>query len=117
MALDRQLLAPMIHTIVVEHCTGASAYGRRTYTSASTFKARIEFKRRTVKDAQARDVISTSTIFTPPYDVNGTAASIGNSDRITLPVVFSTTLQSQPPIISVEPHYDHQGAHHLEVYI
>ena len=117
MALDRQLLAPMIHTIVVEHCTGASAYGRRTYTSASTFQARIEMKRKTVKDAQARDVISSSTIFTPPYDVNGVPANIGNSDRIMLPTAFSSALQSQPPIISVEPHYDHQGAHHFEVYI
>lgn len=115
MALDRQLLAPMIHEIVVEHCTGTSGgYARRLYASASTFKARIEFKSTIVKDQTSRDVVSKTRIFTPTYDLNGTTAAIGISDRITLPTGFTP---QQPPILSVEPHYDHKGPHHYEVYV
>jgi len=116
MALDKQFLTPMIHEIVVQHAStsGTDAYGKRTYNSATTFQARIEFKRKTVKDAQQRDVISQSTIFTPMYDVNGTAATIGNSDKVTLPSPFRPP---SPPIISVEPHYDDKGPLHIEVYI
>jgi hypothetical protein len=105
----------MIHEIVVEHCTGTTGgYGTRVYSSASTFKARIEFKSKMVKDKSSRDVVSTTTLFTPTYDVNGTAATITVSDRITLPATFDLR---QPPIITVEPHYDHEGPHHYEVYL
>lgn len=114
MALDRQFLGPMIHEIVVEHWSATDAYGRRTYATASTFQARIEFMNRVVKDAQARDVISKTRLFTPMYDVDGTTATIGISDRITLPSGFTP---QTPPIISVEPHYDHEGPHHFEVYL
>jgi hypothetical protein len=117
MALDTQFLEPMIHEIVVEHCStsGPDGYGKRTFTSASTFQARIEFTKQIVKDAQQKDVISKTRIFTPQYDVDGsTAAVIGISDRITLPAQF---VPRTPPIISVEPHYDHEGPHHFEVYV
>lgn len=115
MALDRQFLAPMLHEIVVEHISGTTGgYATRVYSSASTFKARIEFKTTIVKDAGARDVMSKTRIFTPTYDTDGTTATIGVSDRITLPSGFSP---QQPPIISVEPHYDHKSLHHYEVYV
>lgn len=116
MSLDSQFKAPMIHTIVVDHYSSmsTSGYGVRTYSTASTFKARIEFKRRTVKDSQQRDIISNTTIFTPTVDKDGTSATIGNSDKITLPVAFSPRT---PPIISVEPHYDHEGLHHYEILV
>ena len=116
MALDRQLLVPMIHEIVVEHCTGTTGgYATRVYSSASTFKARIEFKSTLVKDASSRDVVSKTRLFTPMYDVDGsTSATIAVSDRITLPSGFTP---QRPPILSVEPHYDHEGPHHYEVYV
>lgn len=115
MALDPQLRAVMIHEVVVEHCTGTTGgYAQRVYSSASTFNARIEFKSRIVKDERSRDIVSKTCLFTPTYDVDGTTASIGVSDRITLPSGFTP---QQPPIISVEPHYDHEGPHHYEVYV
>jgi len=57
---------------------------------------------------------SLSRVVAPPYDVNGTTASISVSDKITLPSGFALR---QPPILSVEPHYDHEGPHHIEVYL
>lgn len=115
MSFDRDFLGPMIHEIVVDHWSATTAYGVKTYSTASTFQARIEFKRRILKDAQARDVISNTCIFAPPFDTDGsTSATIGISDKITLPATFSPRT---PPIISVEPHYDHEGFHHWEVYV
>jgi hypothetical protein len=115
-ALDPQLVVPMIHEIVVEHISGTTGgYAQRVYNTASTFKARIEFLQRLVKDANGRDVVSNTRIFTPMYDADGsTSATITVSDRITLPSHF---IPRQPPIISVEPHYDHEGPHHYEVYL
>lgn len=115
MAFDRQFLGPMIHEIVVDHWSATDGFGKRTYSTASTFNARIEFKKRIVKDERARDVVSTVTILAAPFDVDGsTSATIGISDRITLPTAFTP---QQPPILSVEPHYDHQGFHHWEIYV
>ena len=117
MALDLQLEALMIHRVIVDHFTGLSTdgYGVRTYDTSSTFKARIEFKSRITKDKDMKDAVSTTTIFTPPYDTAGsTAAVIGLSDRVTLPTQF---FPRKPPIINVEPHYDHEGPHHIEVYL
>jgi len=118
MALAPELEALMIHRIVVEHLassTGGDGYNVRTYDSSSTFRARIEFVDRLIKDRDSRNVVSTTRMFTPMWDVDGsTAAVIGISDRITLPVQFDP---QQPPIISVQPHYDHEGPHHFEVYL
>jgi len=116
MALDRQFLAPMLHQMTVEPFVGMSTdgYGERVYGTAVTFNARIEFKSTIVKDATGREVVSKTRVFAPPYDVNGTTASISVSDKITLPSGFALR---QPPILSVEPHYDHEGPHHIEVYL
>lgn len=117
MALDSQLKALMIHTIVVEHWTAmtGTGYASRVYSTASTFKARIEFKDRLVKGKDMKDQLSNTTIFTPMHDVDGsTSATIGISDKITLPTQF---VPNKPPIISVQPHYDHEGPHHYEVYL
>ena len=116
MALDPQLVAVMIHRITVEHFSASSTdgYNVRVYNTASTFKARIEFKERLVKDRNGRQAVSTTCMFTPMYDINGTSAAIGLSDRVTLPAQFDP---NQPPILSVEPHYDHEGPHHFEVYL
>lgn len=117
MSLDPQLRALMIHDIVVEHFTSMSTdgYAVRTYTTASTFKARIEFKDTLIKDSGSRNVVSKTRLFTPMYDTAGsTSATIGLSDKITLPSQF---VPNQPPILSVQPHYDHEGPHHYEVYL
>ena len=115
MAFDRLFLGPMIHEIVVDHYSATDGYGKRTYATASTFQARIEFKKRIVKDAQSRDIVSNTLLLVAPYDVDGsTSATIGASDKVTLPVSFTPRT---PPIISVEPHYDHEGFHHWEVYV
>ena len=117
MALAPQLEALMIHRIVVEHIsasTGGDGYNKRIYNPASTFRARIEFVEKLVKDSTSRSVVSTTRMFTPMWDVNRTPAVIGLSDRVTLPVQFEP---NQPPILSVQPHYDHEGPHHFEVYL
>lgn len=117
MALDPQLKALMIHTITVEHYTGmaGTGYASRVYSTSSTFKARIEFKDRLVKGKDMKDQLSSTTLFTPMHDTAGsTAATIGLADRITLPAQF---VPNKPPIISVQPHYDHEGPHHYEVYL
>ena len=67
-----------------------------------------------VKSKDMKDQLSNTTVFTPMYDVNGTSARIDLEDRINMPAGF---FPSQPPIRFVEPHYDHQGPHHYEVYV
>jgi hypothetical protein len=116
-SLDPQLKALMIHTITVEHYSGmaGTGYASRVYSTSSTFKARVEFKSRLVKGKDMKDAVSNTTVFTPMHDVNGsTSATIGLSDRITLPAQFTPRT---PPIIAVQPHYDHEGPHHYEVLL
>jgi hypothetical protein len=117
MALDPQLKALMIHTITVEHLSGTdgTGYAVRVYNTSSTFKARVEYKTRLIKNKDLKDIVSTTTLFTPMHDVDGsTSATIQISDRITLPEQF---VPNQPPVLTVEPHYDHEGPHHYEVYL
>jgi hypothetical protein len=117
MALDKQFLKLMPDRVVVSHwsATSTDGYGVRTYATASTFQCRIEQKVQIVKGPQDRDTVSMTTIYTPTVDVNGTAATIGISDKVTLPSTYGTRLT--PPIIWVERHNDATGPMYQKVYV
>lgn len=119
MTFDRDFLEFMDDTITVEALTTAlstDGYAVRSYGAASSMKARIEQKRRLVKDAAGREIVSNTTVYVPPYDssTSQTTVAISASDRITLSTGY---VPRTPPIIYVERHNDDDGRHHQVVYL
>jgi len=57
-------------------------------------------------------VVSQTALYLKPTDLAGNPVAIGKADQITLPAGF---VPATPPLISVQPHYDEAGLHHLEV--
>lgn len=117
MALDRQFIKLMTDRIVVDHFTASSTdgYNVRTYSTSSTYYARIEQRVQLVKDSTSRDSVSTVTIYTPTTDRDGTTVSIGLSDQLTLPAGYSG--RRNPPILWVERHNDDRGPMYQKVYV
>jgi hypothetical protein len=117
MALDKQFLKLMPDKVVVSHwsATSTDGYGVRTYATSSTFYCRIEQHVQVVKGAQDRDVVSNTTLYMPTVDINGTTATVGISDKVTLPATYGTRLT--PPIIWVERHNDGSGPMYQRVYV
>lgn len=81
--------------------------------TAKTVAARIEQDMKLVRDENGREVASRVAIYLKPTDSTGAAYTIAKGDKITLPSGF---VPQEPPIISVQPHYDESAViHHYEV--
>ena len=124
MGFDRDLLDLMPSTISVNALSTYSTdgYGVRTYsTTTVSVRAHIEFKRQLVKDLTGRDVMSTTMVYTPPYDTSTgqTAVTINASDKITLPTAYTmaSTVAATPPIINVERLDDESGHYATVIYL
>lgn len=123
MSFDAEFLSMFPQTVTWTPISGLSTdgYGVMTYSTSGTktLQARIEQKRRLVRDAVGREVVSSTTVFVPPYDnsTGQTAVVISVSDRITLPSGFLSAGSSTPPIIAVEREQDDVGDHHFAVYM
>jgi len=82
-------------------------------SSAFTVMARVEQDIRLVRDQNGREVASNVAVFMKPYKTTGEGYVLAKLDKITLPTGF---LPQEPPIISVQPHFDESAAlHHYEV--
>jgi len=91
----------MADTITLEPCTGADAFGAKTYGAATAWPACIEGKVRRVSNAQGQEQTSMVTVY-----VGGAPGAVPQ-DRVTLPARFPVT---QPPLIAVGKLSDENGA-------
>lgn len=120
MTFDRQFLDMMPQTVTVTAFSALSSdgLGAQSYSSGRSVRARIEQKRKLVRDAGGREVTSETTVYTPPYDTASTAALVINPmDQLTLPSGFLVAGSSAPPIINVERGQDENAEYGFAVYL
>lgn len=81
--------------------------------TAFTVMGRVEQDIKLVRDENGREVASRVALYLKPYKTTGEGYVLAKGDKITLPAGF---LPQEPPIISVQPHYDETATlHHYEV--
>ena len=119
MSFESEFAEFMPNTVTLEPFSTLSTDGRgsRTYGTSVSFKARIEQRRRLVRDNQGREVMSQTTVYVPPTTTAGAAVTVNVSDRLTLPSGFLVAGSSQPPMIWVERQQDETGNHHYAMYL
>lgn len=115
MTFDRDFLDLMDRQVTVNAFAGYSTdgYSAKTYSTTSyTVKCYIVKSHKLVKDQNGKEVLSTTQVYTPPYDnsTSQTTVAIGISDKITLPSSYGHTSGNlNPPIISIEWFDDDTG--------
>lgn len=91
------------HTVTIEPFVSRDGFGAPTYGTAVTFQARVQGKNRMIRTRDNVEAVSTVQVYIASTPV------VSPDDRVTLPSGFTP---SQPPILSVQPISDEQGAHH-----
>lgn len=94
----------MPDTLYHTEFTGRSDYGKPTYGSAVSYRCRVVYKTKNVRDKQGNIVVARGTVW-----IAGTP-TISPEDQITLP--DGTT----PPILSADLFTDDTGNHHVRCY-
>lgn len=107
MAVDPELLELYVDSITIEPSPTISKSAQNAYGAAVTHAAKIEGKRRLVKDANGRERLSTVTVYLT--DV----VTVDVNDRITLPAVW---VPRSPQIMAIERLGDETGGHHSVIY-
>lgn len=103
MTVEADLLELMPHFVTVEKRISTTEYGVPTYGTSSRYQARVERKRRMVRNAAGEEKISTVTVYF------GSTPGLNPEDRITLPdgttpVILST--ESQPGAVGEGEYYE-----------
>lgn len=122
MTFDRDFLEFMDRTVTVRQFSGYSTDGfsTRAYSSGYVLACYVERKHQLVKDSNGRDVVSTTTVYAPPYDnsTGQTQVTIAVQDQIVLPAGYNPSNSSTPPpIISVMNLDDDTGRYAQVVYL
>ena len=94
--------------------TGVDGYGEPTFGPEAVVRARVEGRRRLVRNDQGREVLSSHTVYL------ATAVPIGAHDRITLStgdVASTETGAIQPDILAVGKSPDEHGRQHVVLYL
>ncbi len=98
----------MPHTVIIEAWSSQDPYGQPTYSTCSSYPARVEMKSRRIAGSGGVEIAARGRVFL------ATATVPSAKDRITLPASFVPT---QPPILDAFPVNDERGIHHVEVFI
>jgi hypothetical protein len=102
--MESDLLELLTQTMTVEHVTGRDGYGKPSYGTPATYRARVVGKVKMVRTADGSERVSNATVYVAATDVLAT-------DRVTLPD------GSRPLILSVGSFPDERGAHHQVIYV
>lgn len=104
----------MRQTVSVAPFSSMDGYGKPTYGPAKTYRARVTGKRRMVRDAEGREVVSSQTVYL------ASNAAIGPKDRITLSTGDAGSTDPaalSPEILAVGRFPDGRLMHHTEIYL
>lgn len=103
MTVQTEFADLLTDTITVEPKTSIDAYGRRAYSTAVTYSARLMDSRKPVRTAEGRDVVPDGK-----FVVLGNPA-ITVEDKITV-------AGDRVNVLRVDDNHDERGAHHTTVY-
>jgi len=106
--MDPELLSMMPASIGVKHVTSRDAWGNPTYGATTTYKGRIENRRRKVINRDGQEVISETALYL------ATTAMVDINAQITLPSGYYPT---SPKIISIKRETDEYGAYSTTIYV
>lgn len=95
-------------SVTIEPYTGSDGYGAPQFGSGVSYKARIEWGPKDVKNPAGEEVVSNARIFI------ATANAIDTRSKITLPVGRGPV---NPPIIMVRAVTSGRRVHHTVVYV
>lgn len=102
------------HTVSVAPQTGKDQFGKPTYGTDVSYRARVVGKRRQVINAVGQAVLSDQTVYLYTADV------VAPSSRVTLSTGYvgsTAALAINPPILSVARMPDESGFHHTVLYL
>lgn len=99
-------LTMMPSTVTIATRTAHSNYGVPTYSTGTSYRARIVHKPRFVRRDDAHTLAIMSDVW-----MASTGGTVTVDDRITMPD------GSTPPILAVERYGDHQGEHHVHLML
>lgn len=107
MVISPALIKMMTETVTVYKFTGTRTSGEAIHDLAnpSTYKCRINYKTRVIRDTMGVEKVSQADI------VIGGVFGISPQDKIVLPS------GSSPAILKVEAFSDEKGPHHEVVYV
>jgi hypothetical protein len=105
MSIDTALTEIMIDTITVASVTAKTAYGVRTWGTATTISnCRVQTGSHKVLDSEGTEKVASGKVYVPG------SPTITINDKLTLPN------GSQPPIIKVVSVNDQSGANHMVIH-
>lgn len=91
-------------TVRLKKKSGTDGYGKPSYGTPDTYKARVVYKQRLVRTALGEEVVATGNVL-----IEGTPV-INSDDLLELPD------GSTPIILTTSRTPDEKGAHHTRVY-
>lgn len=101
-----QTLKPYFNqTVTIAPLSSRDGYGKPTYGTAASYKAKIEMATEIIRMDNGEDVKSTRKIF-----LDSTDTSITVHDKLTLPSAFPPV---NPKIFAVRAVLDREGLHHI----
>lgn len=107
MSFERALFTSLMpSTVTIAGRTGHSNYGVPTWSTGTTYRARIVHKPRFVRVDEAHTLAIRHDVW-----IASTGNTITADDRITLPD------GSTPPILAVERYEDADGPHHVHLML
>ena len=96
-------------SVTVAPLTGKNNYGKPTYGTTVTYKARISYRNRWLRQSDRQEVLSRGEVWT-----NG-VTPVANEDQLTLPA-GSPGPTLTPPILDVQQPQDEDGnVHHTKI--
>lgn len=111
MTISAAMLARLDQSVTVYPSTGYNSRGDVSYaTSASTYRARVEYTARMVKGRFGPDQLARVTAYVGPT-ATGTTPTVGAQDKVVLPD------GTAPKIIAVDTVRGLNGVHHQVVYL
>mgnify|MGYP001571170067 CR=1 FL=1 len=104
----------MRQTVSVAPFSSVDGYGKTSYGAAVTYSARVSGRRRMVRDAEGREVVSSQTV----YLLSNTAVSPKVKITLSTGDAGSTEVAAlSPEILAVGRFPDGESIHHTEIYL
>jgi hypothetical protein len=109
-AFEREeFLALMPETVSVAAVTATDGYGKRTYGTATSYRARVRHKTQRIFSVNNVEEWAKHKVWIAP-NADGTIPTLDARSLVTLPD------GSQPPVLAVDHVTDEDGVHHVLVW-
>lgn len=110
MSFDRDVfLELMPDTVSIQDVSSRDKYGKRSYGTAASYRARVREKLERIMNLEGREDWAKTKVWIAP-NADGTLPTLTTDSKVTLPD------GSTPPILAIERIPDEDGYHHMVVW-